>query len=445
MVYLQSTLRGIQLKDHLIADWPETVNAKDRDEKTAEMVNQFLDRNRVTSADIFIAISSKLTMVQEIEFPSAVKENLGESLYYEIEKYIPIPADNLYFDYQIIDEDKADRKIKILFVAVDREELKSLTQMLTIQGYGISGVEPANTALANYFSFDSETRQEKKLVFFWPENGHCELGLLSNHALKYCRVFDQKEAHDQQEGRSISEWLKTTQDKDKNGDSPIRLALFNSAKSHPVVRDIVENNIAEMVIAKGPLTESVSDKVMVAIGAALKGVRKIPMAINLLPVGLRKPRSRLALYVLLTLSILAVFSIVGWAGSWIAYHRHVINGLDSQLNRLKRDVAAVQQIQDKSLQIETRINQLNEIRKSRISTLIVLKEMSQRIPKTAWIERLIMKDDEFRFFGNAKAASELVSLLEDSKLFKEVRFLSAITISKDGMEKFQIGLKIVPQ
>ena len=57
-------------------------------------------------------------------------------------------------------------------------------------------------------------------------------------------------------------------------------------------------------------------------------------------------------------------------------------------------------------------------------------------------EQFEFSDKGVQIEGDAESASELIPLLEISPLFKDVAFLSSITKSKDGKERFRIGLKI---
>ena len=87
----------------------------------------------------------------------AVKENLRGTLLYEMEKYVPLPVGDIYFDYQIIAEDKEANKLKILLVVVKKEFIDPYLDPENPLGAGISGIEINSTALANYLSYKPNT------------------------------------------------------------------------------------------------------------------------------------------------------------------------------------------------------------------------------------------------------------------------------------------------
>ena len=103
LVYLKRSLRGFFLAGHAV--YP--VEKENPEEKTAEirkLVNEFLREHKISSADIFLGIARDLTILRYIELPLAVKENFRGTLRYEMEKYVPLSADDIYFDSQIIEK-----------------------------------------------------------------------------------------------------------------------------------------------------------------------------------------------------------------------------------------------------------------------------------------------------------------------------------------------------
>ncbi|MHB9098524.1 MAG: pilus assembly protein PilM, partial [Syntrophales bacterium] len=152
LVYLKASLKGLCLAAHAI--YP--LEKKEPEEKTGEarkFVNEFLKEHRIASADIFLAIPRDSTILRYIELPLAVKENLRGTLLYEMEKYVPLPVSDIYFDCQIIAEDKEANKLTALLIVVKKEVIDPYLDRENQFGAGISGVEINSTALVNYLSY----------------------------------------------------------------------------------------------------------------------------------------------------------------------------------------------------------------------------------------------------------------------------------------------------
>jgi len=91
--------------------------------------------------------------------------------------------------------------------------------------------------------------------------------------------------------------------------------------------------------------------------------------------------------------------------------------------------------------LETKAEYLHSLR-SGASVSDMLRELTQILPETAWVQEFTFFKREIQLEGFADSASELIPLLEMSPLFKDAVFLSTITKDKDGKERFRIGLKM---
>jgi general secretion pathway protein L len=116
--------------------------------------------------------------------------------------------------------------------------------------------------------------------------------------------------------------------------------------------------------------------------------------------------------------------------------------LDGRIEQLSPKVADVEKIRARCGELEGRITYLNNlIHGGGAPILDILRDLSDIIPESAWLSSITVSDADVRIEGYADSASELITLLEGSPLFKEAAFLSTITKTRDGTERFRIGLK----
>ena len=90
--------------------------------------------------------------------------------------------------------------------------------------------------------------------------------------------------------------------------------------------------------------------------------------------------------------------------------------------------------------LEKRIDSLNALGAGP-SVLEVLRDLSERIPDSAWLKGFTFSDKGVRLEGEADSASELIPLLDSSPVLRDVVFLSTITKTREGKDRFRIGLK----
>jgi len=166
------------------------------------------------------------------------------------------------------------------------------------------------------------------------------------------------------------------------------------------------------------------------------------MDINLLPVGVRKKPGKTGYYAMLILGGLLVLSLLSWGGGVIVKARLDLERLDTKIGQLSAKVAGVGEMRAKYDKLEGQIDYLNNLGRTRVPVLNVLRDLSDIIPQSAWVNSFSVSGDDIKIEGYAESAAELIPLLEESPLFGDVAFVSTITKTKDGKERFRIGLKI---
>lgn len=439
LVYLKRSLKGLCLAAHAI--YP--LEKEDPEEKTAEIrkyVNEFLRGHRISSADIFLGIPRDLTILRYIELPIAVKENLRGTLLYEMEKYVPLPASDIYFDCQIIAEDKEANKLKVLLIIVKKEFIDPYLDLENRLDARISGIEINSTAFANYLSYKPNTPNADAYAIVCLESEHLELSLVKKRLLSYSRhvKIDKKAGTLQCLVLEELELLRKTLGREQG-----RLEVVLCG---PDADSVVELLKERDDIGLRPLdlsrTGIPSDLLAPAYGLALKGIQKSPMDINLLPVGLRKKVSKIGYYTMFVLAGLFILSLLVWGGSNILHQKRVSDKLSSEMKQLGTEVADINRTQARLKELENKIDAINTLRQRHLPVLSILGDMTKEIPEGAWLDRIAITDKGGDIEGYANSASALIPLLAASPLLKDVAFLSPITKGKDGKERFRIGFKV---
>ncbi|MBN2438466.1 MAG: pilus assembly protein PilM [Deltaproteobacteria bacterium] len=436
---LKRSFKGLCLAAHAIYPLAKG-NPEENTEEIRKHVNEFLREHRMASADIFLGIQRDLTILKYIELPAAVKENLKGTLTYEMEKYVPLPAGDIYFDCQIVAEDKDTNKLKVLLIAVKKELIDPYLDPEKKLGAGISGIEINSTALVNYFAYKPNTQNADAYAILYLGDQHLELSLVKKRLLHYSRhvKIDKRVSgleHLVQEELGLLR------------KSPgLEQGLLEVALCGPDSGSVVEMLKAREDIGLRPVeisgTGIPSDVLAPAYGLALKGIQKTPMDINLLPVGLRKKVSKIGYYTMSVLAGLFILSILVWGGSNLLHQKRVSGKLAGEIKQLSTEVAGIHKMQAQSTALGNMIDAINVHRRRHIPVLGIMLDLTKGIPEGAWLDRLTVTDKGGEIEGYAPSASALIPLLAASPLLKDVAFLSPITKGKDGKERFRIGFKV---
>lgn len=179
-----------------------------------------------------------------------------------------------------------------------------------------------------------------------------------------------------------------------------------------------------------------------AFGAALKGLQRVPFAVDLLPEEYHEKPSRFGTYLLITLLVLSLLSLGIWGGSHILRERFLLQDLREETARLKQDVDFIENIRRKSSVLEEELYRLQALSGSYPYAIDVLEELSRIIPDTAWVYQFACSENEITIDGYADTSSGLIPIIENSLLFKDAVFLSGITKDRAGKERFRIGFAL---
>ncbi|TFG91997.1 MAG: hypothetical protein E4H15_04660 [Syntrophobacterales bacterium] len=440
VVYLKASFREIQLEAHAVYDLPADKTLEERLTVARTTILAFLEDNHIISTDIYLSIPRNLALLRYVEFPLTVKENLRETLGYEMEKYTPFSADDVYFDCQIISEDRETGAMKVLLVAAERDAIGPYMDLCEGLGVGVSGVEISSTALAGYFPHgDTGERAESSAVLYMVGD-RMEINLVRNNLLLYSRHVKVEEG-----GSDLSTVVRQELELfgESLGDGEIKPPVTFCG---PRVDDNFftcpgGENLFEIRQLDFPDGRVSARELIPAYSCALKALQKVSMNINLLPAGLRKKPDKRGHYTMLFLGGLLVLFLLSWGGGVIVRERLDLKHLNAQIEQLSPEVARMGEIRARCDKLEGQVDYLNNLEGNYVPILNILRDISDIIPQSAWVDRFSVSGNDVKIEGYAESASELITLLEESPPFSGVAFLSTITKTKDGKERFRIGLK----
>ncbi|RJP84112.1 MAG: hypothetical protein C4518_19600 [Desulfobacteraceae bacterium] len=436
-VHLKAAFKGMTLVSESSCLLDESKSRQDRQSDISDFINGIIREEKIAASDLFIGISGDQAILREIEFPLAVKENLRTTLSYEIEKYIPFPAGDIYFDYQIVAEDKTQEKLKLLLTAVKKETLDDFLKIAESVDQGISGMEIAPAAVANYY-FHMHPDTQGPAVIVSIRDLWADVMIVQNRALIYSKTFAGS-------GETVDSLLAGGQlvqlrDVFFETEKTVRLVLYGVREAEDWRRRL-SGEFQEIVT--GNLHAGIQDAASIpAFGLALKGIRPVPVQMNLMPVGLRKKPNRTGIYVMAALAGLLLLSGGLWVGSHLMSQRQILKSLEAESARLKAEVSVVEEMSAETRMIKKNLEYLSSLRPGNTYIIEIMKELSDIIPQGAWITDFKLNGNKLGLYGMADSASELISILEKSPLFMDVVFLSAIRNDRDGKEVFRIGCNI---
>lgn len=97
----------------------------------------FAEINTVLNAstEVILEVPENSGLCKRITLPRAAKDDLRVILYNQIDRITPFTADQIYFSYQIIDDDPASDHIELNFYIIPKSKFETIIEKIT--SYGI--------------------------------------------------------------------------------------------------------------------------------------------------------------------------------------------------------------------------------------------------------------------------------------------------------------------
>ena len=447
LTLLKKSFRKIRLVDYAIHPILPEEQREEREGQWINQINSFLVKHHLTRERVFLSIPREKVVARFIRLPLAAKENLRKVLEYEAPKYIPFESEEVYFDYQLLKEEKEG--IDLFAVFVKRLDLDSYLSLLKKIGIQPISVQISSTAALNLFLFHEGERDSKISVLLDVAEPFLEMNLIEGRNWKESFHIP---LSPQARAAQIMNTFK------RLGLAPALTSkstffVYGSATDEALLKALREaDQIAG--VAPPPLNRVESGEerakllpIYASIGVPLGGLIHPRVNLNLLPLEMRKKVREIGKPLSLVLLCLVFFLAFTWGVGAFTQYRNDLNRVNQEINKRKPEVEVVEKLQKRKETLRKEVSEFGKIHSGEISKIDILKELTQLLPTTVWIWSLKYNGKEIEINGYADSASDLITLLDKSPFFEKVEFLAPVT--KERMmkpeaekERFRIRAKI---
>lgn len=413
---------------------------EERAQGLTHAVAAFVQETKIEPGAVHLCLARQELLLNRLILPTAARENLAQVLEYEIERVIPLPRDEIFYDYQVRESGQGENgRLAVLVVSVPRRVVRQYLDALEQAGVRAKTVVVAAAALGDYTAFcRGELAQPVALLIRDGAEGELavfvERQLVASHALRTGIVPSTAEANAIVR-RDLAEVFHSVE-------APVDLLVGVSPNGTPAVAD---GTLDLFALASGRLDAPASffdgadSGLLPAVGAALGAVREGVVDINLLPAE-HRPGLQEGLFVPLLLVLSIVVLALVYGGSIIVRDEMTRRALARQVEELEPQVAAIKKQEAEVRKFQSQIATLVENQDRRMVQFV--KELTDKIPADAYLTTLRYRNNRIEMDGFATKSSELIQILESSPMFRNVQFTSPITGAQDGKERFSIVAEV---
>jgi len=141
-----------QVRSYICLDVPATCfsdrHIEDK-EQIARLIKEALKKaspEKIRTRKVICSLPESKIFLRIISIPKMEQKEIGEAIKWEIEASIPLSIDQIYYDWQLLDE--KDEKQSILTVAVAREAADEILEVLELANLEVCALESESMALA---------------------------------------------------------------------------------------------------------------------------------------------------------------------------------------------------------------------------------------------------------------------------------------------------------
>ena len=102
----------------------------------ADAIRRVFERKAFTTKDVAVSLSGNAVIVKKINLPVMTEAELGDSIFWEAEQYIPFDIQDVNLDYQILDPGTSEGTdtMEVLLVAAKKEKIADYTGAIAQAG-----------------------------------------------------------------------------------------------------------------------------------------------------------------------------------------------------------------------------------------------------------------------------------------------------------------------
>ena len=145
LAHVQQTLKGLQ-----VAQVSRLACEGDSIKEVAPAFQEIVSAWHLESCPVALAVSRDLGFCRRVVFPRAALENLPQVVAYELDRLLPLPADQVFFDFQV--QEETGTEVRIILMALPRNRVEECLRLFAENGLRTVAVQLAAVAAVSAFA-----------------------------------------------------------------------------------------------------------------------------------------------------------------------------------------------------------------------------------------------------------------------------------------------------
>lgn len=386
-------------------------------EEQKAALSALVQKHKLPAHRVYLSLARDRGTVRQLELPVGVGDKLQSAIALQIEALSPWAPEEIYWDFSPEPVRRDSKTVRVTVAIVTREALDPWIALFKDAGLPLSGACLSTVVQAHAIGVlwpgDSQT------VVLDCQEGRVEGSLLQGGQLSSLT----------QTGENVTSTARLAVERLMAvGRVPslvnARLLVFGSAASGLESREHVALPMENAALDS-------SDR-FGSIAAAMLGLRKTAFQCNVVPKELRHQRNHaqwIPTYALLALALLLGVTMAARQPYQLTVYASKI---DAEIQKVAPVANEVVSQQSELNKLSEKYRVLSGHFKNRDYALEAMRDITRLLPSGAWISSYVYQDGTITISGVAPTATEIQKMMEDSPVFKDAQFTTAVTRDAKG-------------
>lgn len=413
-------------------------------ETVATAAALYCSQAKLKSPEVMLSIPKAWSVIRTTELPAATRANLPDVVAFEMDRITPFSSDDAYYDYRILKEENGILRIAI--TALRRDVIDPYIRALADRGLTVAQIDTNLAAVSAYLNY---VRKEQDLIYLDIFPGSYEGGLLRSGVVTAgCSGSFNGTGPDESVMTDVAEevnpWIANLK---AQAVSPRILVHSHEGTPYPALERQI--GIPLQILKDGDLkipgfTGGRTDGIIPhgAIGGVLASLWPKSMAMNLLRRGRTidgKPPLALTIFLIGALLVMGILAL----GLPLYHDNQTISMIDRELSARKEEIKKIEVLRKEHKGLLDEQKAVEDFRRNMPQVLDILKNLTVILPKSVWLSRIHINDENVSVEGYATSATDILPLIEASDHFAGAEFSSpTIRDSRMNADRFVIRMEI---
>lgn len=407
LIVWDNAVDAVWLEQSLLGPTIRLMERFPRDEQTPDLVAQRILAADKTPSRVLVCLPRSMVMHRTLSYPLAVQSDLFQMIQFEAARHVPLPETDRRVAFASVPLPDG-KQLGVNLLAARNSEIAALMEPWTAAGVPVDEVTSLSSLLI-------PADGSMPVLLILTDEAHTELALFANGLLQDSLLIDRQAV-----GTLV--------------DAVRRMAVRHRAMlgAEGIGRIICAGPVALPEEVQGALgiafglhihllevpdvlrQVASSDSVPpVLIEALCAASAEPPLSLNLIDrPGRKVPLSRRTLIVAGLCALLALELTVGWLVRTFS-PAMALKSVEHETVELKRSAAPIQTVKNKNRDLRNELEQLDELAKTRVSIMSMLKVLSDTLPEDTYLQAVgYTRGEEIKIRGRSKAPDRIPQLVQ---------------------------------